>query len=98
MLRMLKHLKKGGSVGALVDLTMKPEKGAAIIRSFGMLRSVACAHCALAQRTGLPVVLVYIVSVDGGRRAIRFAEPHARQELGALGRADHGAFRAHGNE
>lgn len=75
MLRILKHLKKGGSAAALVDLTMKPDQGAAIIRSFGMLTSVSYFHCALAQRTGVPIVLFYMVTLPGGRRAIRFFEP-----------------------
>jgi KDO2-lipid IV(A) lauroyltransferase len=71
MLRLLKHIKRGGSAAALVDLTMKPDQGATIIRSFGLLASVGFSHCALAQRTGVPIVLIYIVPVGKGRRAIR---------------------------
>jgi lauroyl/myristoyl acyltransferase len=75
MLRILKHLKKGGSAAALVDLSMKPDQGATIIRSFGMLTSVSYFHCALAQRTGVPILLFYSVPLKGGRRAIRFFDP-----------------------
>jgi Kdo2-lipid IVA lauroyltransferase/acyltransferase len=75
MLRILKHLKKGGSAAALVDLTMKPEQGAAIIRTFGMLTSVSYFHCALAQRTGVPVILFYLMPIAGGRWAIRCFDP-----------------------
>ncbi len=75
MLRILKHLKKGGSAAALVDLTMKPDQGAVILKTFGMLTSVSHFHCALAQRTGVPILLFYSVPVKGGRRAIRFFDP-----------------------
>jgi len=75
VLRIYKHLKKGGSAGALADLSVKPEQNATIIRSFGMLASVSYFHCALAQRTGLPILLLCLLPAAGGRWVVRFFDP-----------------------
>jgi lauroyl/myristoyl acyltransferase len=75
MLRILKHLKKGGSAAGLADLTVKPEQNATIIRSFGMLASVSYFHCALAQRTGLPIQLFYLLPAGTGRWTVRYLDP-----------------------
>ena len=75
MLRLFKHLKKGGSAAALVDLTVPPEQSAAVIRSFGLLASVSLFHCALAQRTGVPIVPIMATPAADGRWTVRFFDP-----------------------
>jgi Kdo2-lipid IVA lauroyltransferase/acyltransferase len=75
MLRILKHLKRGGSAAALVDLTIKPEQNATVIRTFGLLTSVSYFHCALARRTGVPIIMVYLLPTTGGRWVVRILNP-----------------------
>src|SRR5438034_87395 len=36
VLRFFKHLKKGGTAGLLIDLTLRPTQPSAVIESFGM--------------------------------------------------------------
>lgn len=74
LLRILRHIRKGGSAAALVDLTARPEEGATIIRTFGMLTSVSHFYCALAQRTGVPIVAAVADPVPGGRWVIHFLD------------------------
>ena len=75
MLRIFKHLKKGGSAAALVDLTVPPQQSAAVIRSFGLRASMSIFHCALAQRTGLPVVPIMATPAADGRWKVCVLEP-----------------------
>ena len=55
MLKLLRHLKKGGLAAFLPDLTVKPSKAATVIECFGLKASVTVLHALLAQRTGLPI-------------------------------------------
>ena len=75
MLRIFKHLKKGGSAAALVDLTVPPEQSAAVIRSFGLRASMSVFHCALAQRTGAPIVPIMATPAADGKWTVRFFDP-----------------------
>ena len=75
MLRLFKHLKKGGSAAALVDLTVPPEQSAAMIRSFGLRASMSIFHCALAQRTGVPIVPIMATPAPCGKWTVRFFDP-----------------------
>lgn len=75
MLRLLKHLKKGGSAAALVDLMVPPEQSATVIRSFGLCTSVSLFHIALARRTGVPIVPILAAPGPDRRWVIRFFDP-----------------------
>ena len=75
MLRLFKHLKKGGSAAALVDLNVPPEQSATIIRCFGNLTCISLLHVALAARTGRPIVPALAVPLPDGRYELRFFHP-----------------------
>lgn len=75
MLKLLKHLKKGGSAAALVDLMVRPTQSATIIRSFGLLSSVSIFHIVLARRTGVPIVPILAAPGPDKRWVIRFFDP-----------------------
>lgn len=75
MLRLFKHLKRGGSAAAVVDLNVKPERSATVIRSFGMLASVSVLHCVLAERTETPVLPCVALRAKDGRWLLRFFDP-----------------------
>ena len=75
MLRLFRHLKKGGSAAALVDLNTKPDQSAVIIRRFGCWSSVSVLHVALAARTGLPLVPALALPLPDGRWQLRFMDP-----------------------
>lgn len=76
MLRMLRHLKRGGKFGMLADLTLDPREGSVAVRMFGgLLASVTQLHAALALRTGAAVIpLVMLPAAGGGYRAV-YHEP-----------------------
>jgi len=75
MLKMFRHLKRGGKFGMLADLTLDPREGAVVVQQFGgLLASVTPLHALLALRTGAAVVpLVMRPRGDGGYRAIYHA-------------------------
>ncbi len=75
MLRLFKHLRRGGSAAALVDLNVRPDQAAAVIECFGLSTSVSILHCALAARTGVPVVPVLALPDPDGRWRLRFFDP-----------------------
>ena len=75
MLRMFKHLKKGGCAAALVDLNVPPDQSATVVRLFGRLTSISVLHCALAQRTGRPLVPALPIPTPDGRWQLRFFAP-----------------------
>ncbi|MFT4638062.1 MAG: KDO2-lipid IV(A) lauroyltransferase [Verrucomicrobiales bacterium] len=56
VMRLLKHLKRGGQAAFLTDLRVKPSKAATIIENFGMKTSMTAIHAYLAQRTGVALV------------------------------------------
>lgn len=75
MLRLFRHLKKGGSAAALVDLNVRPDQSAAAIRRFGAWSSISVLHVALAARTGRPLVPALALPLADGRWELRFMDP-----------------------
>jgi len=75
MLRLFRHLKKGGSAAALVDLNVPPDQSAVAIRRFGCWSSISVLHVALAARTGLPLVPALALPLPDGRWQLRFMDP-----------------------
>ena len=75
MLRLFRHLKKGGSAAALVDLNTHPDQSATVIRRFGGWSSISVLHVALAARTGLPLVPALALPLPDGRWQLRFMDP-----------------------
>ncbi len=69
--RLLRHLKGGGDVAFLFDLTMPPAPKGAVISAFGSPRlemSVTPLHAILAKRTG--AIWVPVISTPDGRRGV----------------------------
>lgn len=58
IIRLLKHLKRGGLTAFVTDLRVKPSKAATIIKTFGLKTSVTIAHGFLAKQTGVPILPV----------------------------------------
>lgn len=56
MIRLLKHVRRGGFSGVLVDLNCRPHEGATVIRTFGMAMCSTYLHAVLAQRGGARLV------------------------------------------
>ncbi len=75
MLRLFRHLRKGGSAAALVDLNVHPDQSAVAIRRFGRWSSISVLHVALAARTGLPLVPALALPLPDGRWQLRFMDP-----------------------
>ncbi len=75
VLRLFKHLKRGGRTALLVDLNVAPDQSATVISCFGKLTCVTQAHAALAQRTGRPLVPAISLPQPDGRYQMRFLEP-----------------------
>lgn len=76
MLKMLRAVKRGGSAGLLVDLTLPPEMPAAALRAFGGLRICATIlHAILHERTGVPITPVSAVPRSDGGYRITFHPP-----------------------
>ncbi len=71
ILRLMKHLKRGGYVGMLVDLNIQPGKTAAAIRCFGLWNSVPTLHVELSQRLGLPLIPTICLPLPDGRYEVR---------------------------
>lgn len=76
MLKMLRAVKRGGSAGLLVDLTLPPEMPSAALRAFGGLRICATIlHAILHERTGVPITPVSALPRSDGRYRITFHPP-----------------------
>ncbi len=75
MLQLFKHLRRGGSVAALVDLNVRPDQSATIINVFGLRSSVSVLHCALAARTGAPIVPLLAIPEPDGRWRTKYFPP-----------------------
>ncbi len=70
--RLLRHLKKGGDIAFLYDLTMPPGHGGTVVSSFGNPRlemSVTPLHAVLAKRTG--AMWVPVISHPDGKHGVR---------------------------
>ena len=66
VIRLLKHLKKGGHAAFLTDLTIPPGKASTAIECFGLYTCVTAVHALLAQRTDLPVIPCYFEPLKNG--------------------------------
>jgi lauroyl/myristoyl acyltransferase len=69
--RLLRHLKGGGDVAFLFDLTMPPAPKGAVVSAFGSPRlemSVTPLHALLAKRTG--AIWVPVISTPDGRKGV----------------------------
>lgn len=75
IVKLFKHLKRGGRTAMLIDLNVPPDQSATIIECFGKLTCVTLAHSALAQRTGRPIVPAIAVPQKNGTYAFRFLNP-----------------------
>lgn len=75
VLRIFRQLKKGGSASALVDLKVNVLRDGTPLKSFGMMTSATAFHCALAQRTGVPIVPFMSLPAPDGRLIVRFCDP-----------------------
>ena len=75
MIRLLKHAKKGGFSGMLVDLNCKPGEAATVIDTFGMAMCVTFLHTVLAQRGGARLVPLEGRSQPDGSCRVIFHEP-----------------------
>jgi len=63
----LKVLRKGSSVGILIDLTLKMNDPAVIIQAFGLQMRTTMIHAFLHERTGIPIVpTITLPRTDGG--------------------------------
>ena len=56
MIRMLKHMKKGGRSGMLLDLNLPPNEASTVIEAFGMKLCATFLHAVLALRGGAHLV------------------------------------------
>jgi lauroyl/myristoyl acyltransferase len=75
LLRLHRHLRRGGRTALLCDLTLPPQQSAVVVRAFGLETCVSAAPAALAQRLGIPVVPCVALRLPDGRHAMRFLNP-----------------------
>lgn len=72
MMRLLKHVKRGGQTAFLTDLRVKPSKASTIIKCFGLKTSVTILHAFLAKQTGAPVIPVICLPQSDGTYHFHF--------------------------
>ncbi len=84
----LKHLKKGGSVGILIDLQLHPRDNPCVpVRAFGRLRPMTEMHAILHKHTGLPIVPLENIPLPDGRyrcvahKPLFFSKETSNQEI-----------------
>ena len=75
MIRLLKHVRRGGFSGMLLDLNRNPREAATVIRTFGMAMCVTFMHAVLAQRGGARLVPLEGRSQPDGTCRVIFHEP-----------------------
>lgn len=75
MLRLLKHVKRGGRVGMLIDLNVPPTSAATVIDAFGMKMCVTILHAVLAQRAGSQLIPVITEPLHDGTCRIAVYPP-----------------------
>ncbi len=78
IIRMLKHLRSGGKVGAAADLSVDPKQGGIPIRCFGLWSSGSPMAAILAMREKVPLFLSEIYPEDNGGMRIFY---HGRLSL-----------------
>lgn len=66
MLRVVKELKRKGSIGLLSDLTIPPNKTAAAIECFGLKTCVTTLHTNLSERLSVPVLQGVCLGLEDG--------------------------------
>ena len=74
LLKLMRHVKRGGATAFLTDLTVAPDQAATIVRCFGGPTSATAAHIELARRTGAilePHIMIPLK--NGGYRDVRGA-------------------------
>lgn len=84
VLRLFKHLKRGGRTAMLVDQNVPPDQSATIISCFGRQTCVTLAHAALAQRTQRPIVPAICLPQSPGGYEMHFLEPIAVTQQDSL--------------
>lgn len=72
MLRLVKELNRGSSVALLSDLTIKPNKTAAALNSFGLKTCVTTLHTNLSQRLNLPLIASLCIPMDDSTYKFHF--------------------------
>src|SRR5205823_11631738 len=75
MVRLLKHTKRGGFGGILIDLNLPPTQAATIIESFGMKTCVTFLHAVLAHRAGVRIVPFDTAPLPDGSCRVRVHPP-----------------------
>lgn len=75
MIRLLKHVRRGGVAGMLADLNLRPSDAATVINTFGMKMCVTFLHAVLAQRGRARLVPAEGISLPDGRCRVVFHPP-----------------------
>jgi KDO2-lipid IV(A) lauroyltransferase len=75
ILRMLRAVKRGESVGMMIDLSVHPQQSATVLRSFGRFSSTPLIHAALAQRAGALLVPIETEPLPDGTCLVRVQPP-----------------------
>lgn len=79
-LRMFKHLKRGGTVGSMVDLSIHPKQAATIIRSFGREACTPMLHAVLQERIGVAIMPIVAEAQPDGTCRVHFLPALRRRE------------------
>ena len=75
MIRLLKHVRRGGVAGMLADLNLRPHEAATVIDTFGMKMCVTFLHSVLAQRGPAKLVPTEGISLPDGTCRVVFHPP-----------------------
>lgn len=75
MIRLLKHVRRGGVAGMLADLNLRPSEAATVIDAFGMKMCVTFLHSVLAQRGPARLIPVEGISLPDGTCRVVFHPP-----------------------
>lgn len=75
MLRLVKELKRKGHAALLTDLTIRPNKTAAVIDCFGLKTCVTTLHASLSRRLELPIIAGVCIPLPDGTYRVE-AEAH----------------------
>jgi KDO2-lipid IV(A) lauroyltransferase len=75
VLKLFRHLRRGGRTALLTDLNVAPDQSATVIQCFGLETCVTMAHAALAQKTGSPIVPCFCLPTSSGKHQLHYLEP-----------------------
>lgn len=75
MIRLYRHLRKGGNVALLADLRVSPKEPSVIIDCFGLATSVTVLPAYLARKLGKPLVPCVCIPRPDGTCELRFFAP-----------------------